>query len=179
MGAKTLFSVADYLALDEPDGAQYELSEGELIVSPSTTFSHNEIRDRLNAHLRAFVEPRRMGEVTSETDLQLSSATVRRPDVAFLAAARFRREYRQQVPIPLAPDVVFEVVSDNDRAAALLQKVQQYLAAGSAAVWLLYPKLGLAHRHGGGGVGAATVLQEPELLPGWALELAAIFSPEG
>jgi hypothetical protein len=35
MGTKTLITAGQYAALDEPAGFRYELSEGELIVTPS------------------------------------------------------------------------------------------------------------------------------------------------
>ncbi len=41
MGTKTLLTVADYAALDEPEGVRHELSEGELIVTPSPNYFHN------------------------------------------------------------------------------------------------------------------------------------------
>ena len=40
MAAKTLLSVKDYAALEEPEGVRYELSEGELIVTPSSSPFH-------------------------------------------------------------------------------------------------------------------------------------------
>jgi hypothetical protein len=58
---------------------RYELSEGELIVTPSTSYFHNEIRRHFNTRLRAFVESHGLGEVTSATDVKLVGETVRRP----------------------------------------------------------------------------------------------------
>lgn len=182
MAAKTSWTIADYLALEEPDGPHFELSEGELIMSPGTTFSHNEIRDRLNARLRSFLAPRNLGVVTSESDFQLGPATIRRPDVAFIRATRFAPAYGELVPIPVAPDLVIEVVSTHDRPGALLIKVGQYLSAGTQAVWLLYPKSGEGHRYAAGDPApevrtaeAGDLLDEPALLPGFSAPLREIF----
>ena len=41
---------------------------------------------------------------------------------------------------PGAPDLAVEVLSPDDRAAAVLAKVQSWLDAGSAAVWVVDPK---------------------------------------
>ena len=38
MAPKTLVTSAEYAALQEPQGMRYELSEGELIVTPSASF---------------------------------------------------------------------------------------------------------------------------------------------
>ena len=56
MATKTLLTVEEYAALEEPEGVRYELSEGELIVTPSATYFHNELRDEFNGRLRAFVK---------------------------------------------------------------------------------------------------------------------------
>jgi Uma2 family endonuclease len=186
MATKTLVSAKDYAALQEPEGMRYELSEGELIVTPSASFFHNEIRDYLNARLRAFVETRRLGRVTSETDVKLVGETVRRPDVAFIRAGRLRDIDLDRVPLPVVPDFVIEIVSRNDRADDLLLKVSQYLAAGAKAVWLLYPNTRLAYRYLPGklepevrSAAAGHAFEEPELLPGFSLPLEQVFrAPE-
>ncbi|HTV54063.1 MAG TPA: Uma2 family endonuclease [Terriglobia bacterium] len=49
MATGTLLTVKDYAALDEPAGVRYELSNGELIVTPSASHFHNKICDRFVA----------------------------------------------------------------------------------------------------------------------------------
>ncbi len=181
MATKTLLTVEDYVALDEPAGVRYELSEGELIVTPSANLFHNEMRDDFNARLRPFVKSRKLGRVVSEMDFRLAGETVRRPDVAFISAERLRGIDLDRVPLPAAPDLVIEIVSQNDRADDLLQKVAQYLAAGAKAVWLFYPNTRLAYRYRPGklepevrSAEAGHVFEEPELLPGFSIPLAQI-----
>lgn len=183
MATKTLLTVRDYAALDEPPGVRYELSNGELIVTPSPTYFHNEIRDRVNSSLRTFVVPRKLGGVTSETDMILVGEVVRRPDVAFIRADRLVGVDVDQSPLPLSPDLVIEIVSKNDRADDLMLKVSQYLEAGAAAVWLMYPNTRVAYRYVTGKLepevrtaDAGDKFEEPDLLPGFSLALAEIFS---
>ena len=88
MGTKTLITAEQYAALDEPAGLRYELSKGELIVTPSPMMFHNRIRDEIGFRLRELVRLRKLGEVTIETDFQLSEDTVRRPDVALIGAGK-------------------------------------------------------------------------------------------
>ena len=185
MATKTLLTIEQYAALEEPGGVHYELSEGELIVTGSPSFFHNEIRDELNARLRAFVKNQELGGVTSGTDMMLAADTVRRPDVAFISAQRLRGIDRHKVPVPLSPDLVIEIVSENDRADDLMLKVTQYLTAGSRAVWLLYPNTHLAYRYVPGrlepevrSADAGHVFEEPEMLPGFSLPLAEVFLQE-
>jgi len=182
MATKTSLTVEEYAALQEPEGVRYELSEGELIVTPSANLFHNELRDELNARLRTFVKSHKLGLVTSETDMKLADDVVRRPDVAFIRAERLRGIDRHVVPVPLSPDLVIEIVSENDRADDLMLKVMQYLAAGTRAVWLLYPNTRLAYRYVPGKpepeVRMADVghtFEEPEMLPGFSIPLAEIF----
>lgn len=184
MATKTLLTIDDYLALEEPVGVRYELSEGILIVTPSSSLFHNEIRDELNARLRSFIKEHKMGGVTSGTDLMLAGDTVRRPDVAFISAERLPGLDRRKVPVPLSPDLVIEVVSENDRADDLILKVRQYLAAGTKAVWLFYPSTRLAYRYIPArlepevrSADAGHGFEEPEMLPGLSIPLAEIFAP--
>ena len=130
MATKTLLTIADYMSLEEPAGVRYELSEGELIVTPSASFFHNELRDEFSHRLKIFAKSHRLGRVTSETDVKLAEDVVRRPDVAFYRAGRLEGVDLDQVPLPVAPGLVIEIVSKHDRAADLLSKVSQYLAAG-------------------------------------------------
>ena len=182
MTTKTLLTVEEYAVLDEPEGVRYELSEGELIVTPSPNFFHNRSRDEFNARLRAFVKGGKFGEVVSEMDFKLLGETVRRPDVAFISADRLRSIILEQNPLPVAPDLVIEIVSKNDRAADLLLKVSQYLAAGAKAVWLFYPNTRLAYRYFPGklepevrSADAGHAFEEPELLPGFSIPVAQVF----
>jgi Uma2 family endonuclease len=181
MATKTLLTVEDYAALDEPPGVRYELSEGELIVTPSSTPFHNRIRDRFNSRLRAFVDEHKLGEVMSETDLILIGEVVRRPDVTFIRAERLREIDLDQSPFPVSPDLVIEIVSKNDRADDLMLKVSQYLEAGAKAVWLMYPNTRLAYRYVSGklepqvrSAKAGDKFDEPELLLGFSVSLSDI-----
>jgi len=181
MATKTSLTVAEYAALQEPEGVRYELSQGELIVTPSASHFHNDIRDRFNARLRAFLETRQLGNISSETDVRLADDVVRRPDVAFFRAGRLEGIDLDQVPLPVAPDLAIEIVSKNDRADDLLLKVSQYLQAGAQAVWLMYPNAGLAYRYVPGKLQPEVLnakdgarFEEPELLPGFSLHLSEI-----
>jgi Uma2 family endonuclease len=114
--------------------------------------------------------------------MKLVGEVVRRPDVAFIRAQRLQDVDLDQSPLPVSPDLVVEIVSKNDRADDLLVKVSQYLEAGAQAVWLMYPNKRLAYRYVPGKPApeartaeAGGRFEEPDLLPGLSLPLAAIF----
>jgi Uma2 family endonuclease len=182
MATKTLVTCEEYIALEETQGVRYELSEGELIVTPSASFFHNKIGYYLVATMGAFAESQGLGDVIGETDVRLVGETVRRPDVAFIRAGRLRGIDLDRVPLPVVPDLVIEIVSRSDRADDLILKVSQYLSAGAKAVWLLYPNTQQAYRYVPDrlepevrSAAAGHRLEEPELLPGLTLPLAQIF----
>ncbi len=181
MATKTLLTIEQYAALDEPVGVRYELSEGELIATPSANYFHNDIRDCLNARMRAFLDTSPCGIVISESDMTLAADVVRRPDVAFIRKERLEGVDLDRAPLPIAPDLAIEIVSKNDRADDLILKVSQYLQAGVQAVWLFYPSTQLAYRYVPGKLDpevrsakAGDRFEEPELLSGFSLPLSEI-----
>ena len=183
MATRTLLTVEEYAALDEPVEVRYELSHGDLIVTPSANYFHNDIRDRLNAQLRAFLKTHPGGNVISEMDMALGPDTVRRPDIAFIRQERLEASDLHQVPLPIAPHLAIEIVSKNDRADDLILKVSQYLQAGTHAVWLFYPTARLACRYVAGkrdpevcSAEAGGRFEEPELLKGFSMPLSEILN---
>ena len=183
MATKSPMSIEQYAALEEPVGERWELSHGELIVTPSGSPRHNRIRDRVNMRLWAIPGIEKLGDVYCELDTRLAEDTVRRPDVMFFRAGRLDGVDLDRVPVPVAPDIAIEIVSQNDRADDLMQKVSDYLNAGVQAVWLMYPKTGLAYRYSPGKrepevrcASTGDAFTEPDLLPGFSMLLTEIFS---
>lgn len=62
--------------------------------------------------------------------------TVRAPDVAFVRSDRLAAIPRRGYP-QLAPDLVVEVLSPDDRPAEVLAKVGEWLEAGALLPWVL------------------------------------------
>jgi Uma2 family endonuclease len=170
MGTKTLITAEQYAALNEPEGSRYELSEGELIVSPSAMFFHNQICTRIFIPLGIFVDQSKVGEVVMETDFQLSEDTVRRPDIAFIGAQKLAQIDPHQ-RLQIAPDLAIEVASPFDRPDDLMLKVQQYLNAGTATVLVIYPEAHLAYLYHGQGKAEVFERGPMALLPGFSLNL--------
>src|SRR5213592_630960 len=64
--------------------------------------------------------------------------TVRAPDVAFVARERVG-VIRERGYAELAPDLLAEILSPDDRPGEVLAKVADWLAAGTKLVWVLDP----------------------------------------
>jgi Uma2 family endonuclease len=178
MATKTLLTIEQIDQLPERDDVIYELDDGELITMARPLPRHNLVRECAARHIGNFVENRHLGRVLVVTEFVLSKDTVRIPDIAFLTSEQMSRIDLDQL-IRAAPSLTIEVVSPNDRAEELARTVDQYLAAGSKAVWVIYPQVGEVHIFRAGGVtvlrGVDAVLEDQEILPGFSLPLAALF----
>jgi Uma2 family endonuclease len=178
MATETLLTMAQFDELPVKDGTLYELNEGGVVTMTEPMPRHNWVRDNIAAALRDFAHPRNLGRVFAETGYQLAPETVRIPDVSFVPADRMR-EIDLDKRIQGAPALAIEVVSPTDLAEDLTQKVKQYLVGGSKAVWVFYPKPREVQVFRASGEifvrRECDTLEEAEVLPGFALDLKAVF----
>jgi Uma2 family endonuclease len=178
MATETLLTISQFDELPVEEGIRYELNEGGVVTMTEPMPRHNWVRDNVAAALRDFAHPRDLGRIFVETGYQLTPETVRIPDVSFVPADRMR-EIDLDKRIQGAPALAIEVISPTDLAEEVTQKVEQYLTAGAKAVWVFYPKTRevQAFRADGGSVvrREADVLEEPEVLPGFSLDLKTVF----
>jgi Uma2 family endonuclease len=175
MGATTKLSLEEFQKLQDAaeDSIRYELDEGELIVTPSPTSRHNIVRYRLRRALTDFVQTNGLGLVLDETDFQLAPNVVRKPDIAFIPGERIQTLDLDHSPLEGTPALAVEVISPSNLAQDTVKKVRQYLAAGSQAVWLVYPALRLIEIHDAMGVRDVT---EPGSLTEQRLFSGLVFS---
>ena len=183
MATKTLLTIEQYMALGEdPPGVRYELSDGELIVTPSPNYSHNQISDKFKDHLELYLLKHPIGVAIRENDVKISEATVRRPDVAFIHKDRLKGVGPHDNPLP-TPNLAIEVISPSDRASDIMKKVFQYLEAGVQVVWLF--DTGTLHAYRQTSTSGRLITEvfsedkefsEPELLPGFTLKISEIFT---
>ncbi len=159
-----------------------ELVRGRLVVREPPGARHGSIQATLTYLVTGFVRRHRLGTVFGQdTGFKIASNpdTVRAPDLAFVAAER-----ANQIPArgyaPLAPDLVVEIVSPDDRPGELLTKVGEWLEAGARLVWVIDPERGDARVHRPDGsltvVADDGMLEGEEVLPGFACPLAEVLS---
>jgi Uma2 family endonuclease len=152
MSTTTRLTFEEFEKLPEQEGAHYELDEGELLMEPSPTYFHNVVRGRVAQRLAEFVDAHKLGHVIEEMDFRLSPDTVRNPDVAFVTLDHLRAIDINRSPADGAPALAIEVISPSNLAQDISKKVSQYLAAGSSAVWIVYPTLGAVEIHDPDGI---------------------------
>lgn len=130
---------AEELLRQQPRDKRSELVNGRMMVRESAGYRHGRIANRLAYLLTRYVDDHDLGVVlAAETGFVLARDpdTVRAPDVAFVAADR-TPEPESNGFAELAPDLVVEVLSADDRPGELLAEVGDWLNAGTPLVWVV------------------------------------------
>lgn len=177
MSAPALFTAEDLEQLTLPD-KRVELVRGQLVVREPAGYRHGAVAMQLGAAMHRHAESRGLGRVfAAETGFTIGRTpdTVRAPDVAFVSAERL------PVPAPrgfaeLAPDLAVEVLSPDDRAGDVLEKVADWLNAGTRLVWVIDPVRvsAMVYRADGTAVMVERdgALHGEDVLPGFTWDLA-------
>jgi Uma2 family endonuclease len=141
---RTLMTEDDLLRMPD-DGYRYELIEGELRQMSPTGFDHGRCTGNLHGLLIAHVSKNRLGYVlAAETGFVIARtrdgrATVRAPDVAFVARDRVPADADTSKFLELAPDLVAETLSPSDTAFEVEEKIASWLAAGVRVALVVNP----------------------------------------
>jgi Uma2 family endonuclease len=158
-----------------------ELVRGKLVVREPPSTYHGRVQSTLNLIVASYVRAKALGAVFGQdTGFKIASDpdTVRAPDLAFVDRAR-----TAQIPprgyAAMAPDLVAEILSPDDRPGEVLAKVGEWLEAGVRLVWVIDPERRVATAyHADGDVATvasdSTVSGEP-VLPGFSFRLAELF----
>ena len=136
-------TVADYVALGEdPEGARYELQDGNLVMAASPFPRHQRCLLRLGGQLEAQVPDDLDVFPDVDVDLRLvpptQPGTVRRPDLVVVSRAGFERREREG-GVLRAPEVVLavEIVSPGSERTDHTVKHLEYADAGIPHYWVV------------------------------------------
>jgi len=106
--------------------------------------------------------------------------TVRAPDVAFVSRQRIPASGIPDSYISAAPDLAVEVLSPDDRQVEVEEKIQQWLDAGTKAVWIVNPRRRTVTIHRAGAdprvLRESDTLPGDDVVPGFELKVAEIFA---
>lgn len=164
-----------------PDLGPCELVDGRIVPTMPTGRVHGRSEARLTARLSTYVEGHDKGEVlTGEIGIYIrrNPDTVRAADIAFISHGRLAR-CKAEGYLDVAPEIVVEVLSPNDRRGDLAEKIQDYFSAGVDRVWVLdskqrcisvYRALSNIRE-----LRPGDVLGDEELLPGFRVAVADLF----
>ncbi|WP_337174157.1 Uma2 family endonuclease [Paludisphaera sp.] len=181
-----LMTAEEFMNADLGEG-RFELVRGEVVRLSPPFYPHAAACANITLLLGNYGQRTGHGRAAGEGAVRTRRGpdTLRGPDVQYFSYARWPREARRSSPgapvklPPVAPDVVVEVVSPNDRRAEVQEKVEEYLAAGALAVWVVRPddRTVAIHRDGADPTTLAegdAIDDQPEL-PGFRCMAAEIF----
>ena len=181
MSTKTLLTSDDLWRI-VADGSRYELSKGELLPMTPVGWRHGAIVVKLASMLRDYAAKRDLGNISTEVGFRLSRNpdTVRAPDVAFVSKHRIPAGSLPEKFVDFPPDLAVEVLSPEDTAREVLRKVEEYLAAGVALVWVVDPGTQTVTVYGSLHdvkiLSAGQELDGAEVVPGFKVAVAEVFA---
>jgi Uma2 family endonuclease len=165
------------------DGQRRELIDGELRCMAPAGGPHGQEGGRVFVRLGHHVEANGLGEVfLAETGflLRRDPDRVRAPDFAFIRAERLPADGLPAGYVPIAPDLVVEVVSPGDAATEVREKVDDWLGFGCRAVWVVYPGRRLDAYLADGTIrphGPEDEVEGGDALPGFRMRLRDLLGP--
>jgi Uma2 family endonuclease len=129
----------DELAAELPESnLPTELWDGELIMSPAPTPSHQKILARLFKALDAWVEQHHLGETfLTPIDMVLTMHRATQPDIVFIANERLGIVKDR---ITGAADLVAEIISPGSRRRDRIDKRDLYEQHGVREYWIIDPE---------------------------------------
>ena len=178
---KTEVTPEELLAM--PDGGHYELIDGELKerrVSVLSNFIALEIGGVLRDHCRQHDSGWLFAAELGYRCFPWKPGKVRRADVTFIRRDRYSLEQLSAdgfMTIP--PDLAVEVVSPDDGADEVEEKVEEYIRAGVKLIWVVYPHIHIVQVHRADGTSgrfrAHDELSGEEVLPGFRCKVEDLF----
>jgi Uma2 family endonuclease len=174
------YSPADLLSL--PDAANLELVDGELVeknVSVLSGMVEGIVLVRLSNHCAPTNEALVWPGTTGIRCFPDAPDKVRKPDVSLVRRERFKPEFFSDGFLLITPDLAVEVLSPNDLAYEIDEKVEEYLAASIPLVWVIDPetRIVLIHRKDGSTtkLRANDELTGEDIVPGFRCHVSELF----
>lgn len=182
----TLLTLAEFERLPDDEG-RAELVRGHLVREPPAGMEHGRLGNHLAYLVTDFVRGRGLGEVFGAGTgfvLNEEPPTVRAPDMAFVARDRLPPSGESEGFGHLAPDLAVEVVSPSNTVAGILDKVSDYLDAGTRLVWVVEPRRRIVTEYRSRSeirlLRGEEILSGHDVLPGFSLPVSEIFArPSG
>ena len=159
-----------------------ELVRGYIRVMTPSSGGHGLVSGNVFVLLSLHVRRHRLGVCFADSTgyiLPNLVNTVRAPDASFVRADRLPPEGVSDGFLRLAPDLAVEVLSPSESAADFSEKLDDYLAAGTRAVWVIAASTRSVTIHVPGEVPVVVandeVLHGGSVLPDFACGVAELF----
>lgn len=138
MSAGTAISVEEYLRTSYQDGDR-EYVDGQIVERNVGEIDHGDLQTSIALYLR---ERYKDYWTAVEVRVQVKTTRFRVPDVSLVLGPRPRGRI-----ITSPPFLVVEVLSPDDRAEYMEEKIADYLEFGVKYVWVVNPRTGRGHIH--------------------------------
>jgi Uma2 family endonuclease len=184
--AQQLMTAEEFAQLPN-DGRRLELVHGVVVdMDEGTPMSrpkqlHGIVAANLMIFVGGYIKNHRLGQLTTEAGFILARDpdVVRGPDFAFVRNERALLKSDRNRYYSGAPDLAAEIVSPNDTAEQTRALIDEYMAAGAQAVWIVYPLFETVEVHRPNGTASvlrsADTLDGEDVLPSFSLPVAALF----
>jgi Uma2 family endonuclease len=121
-----------------PEGAPYQLIEGELVMTPAPNPRHQIILGNIVEKIRHFVKGKGIA-IFSPVDVYLDDENAFQPDLIFISNERI--EIIKKDGIYGAPDLVIEILSPSTALYDLREKFRVYEKYGVKEYWIVDPEI--------------------------------------
>ena len=149
----------------------FEVVEGRIVEEPPLGAHEGGIASLLDQTMGYFARSNQLGRVVTEVLFVLDADRTlrRRPDVAFVSRERWtlNRRIPREAAWDVVPDLAIEVTSPSDIIEDLMDKIEEYFAAGVRRVWVVYPKQSKVYDYES--PSKLRILQPGEVLEGGAI----------
>ncbi len=130
------YTYEDYLKT--PDNVRYELIGGDLLLLPTPDTRHQRISSEILFKMVKFIEDTDLGEVFHlPCDVYLDQENLVEPDILFVSKERLNIIGEKN--IQGAPDLVAEIISENNAYRDTIQKKRLYARFGVKEYWIVAP----------------------------------------
>jgi Uma2 family endonuclease len=165
-----------------PDLNPCELVNGRVVPTMPTGDEHADVEFELGMRLRAYGKESKRGRALGgEVGIYIrrDPDTVRAADIAFISRERDLQPRRKGY-LEIAPELVVEVLSPEDRVGKIREKLRDYFSAGVLVVWVVDPGLRRVVVYRSPTemtvLDERQVLTDEELLPGFGVPISELFS---
>jgi Uma2 family endonuclease len=121
------------------EAGKWEFINGEAVMQSPALNRHSAVVGRLVPLLRAYVEPRRLGQVRAEKALCQFPRNDYEPDVVFFGLTKSQLITPGTLLHPV-PDFIVEVLSPSTAAVDRGIKFEDYAAHGVGEYWIVDPE---------------------------------------
>jgi Uma2 family endonuclease len=173
------------LSLASKVSPRAELIDGEIVESMGGAFTHSFVVGRICTILSVFVYARKLGYViTGETGMHIRSELprCRLADVAYLSYQRVPKGEARSKFLRQPPELIVEVLSEDDNWANIEEKIQDYHNTGVDMVWVADPQTRTVRLFPRGAtpsiVHDGREIEGGDILPGFKVPIARFFDEE-